>query len=228
MKMERTLLLVDDEENILRSLVRLLRRDGYKILTANSGKDKVTASHIQRMSHYSALLATKCGWDDEDANLLLEAAKMHDIGKIGIPDAILNKPGKLTSEEFSTMKLHCEIGASILSGSDSRLLQMAEAIAKSHHERFDGSGYPYGMSGEIIPEVARIVAIADVFDALMTPRPYKDAWPFEKACSVMQEESGKHFDPDLLELFFEDKQVLLDIHNRYTEEESVSLKIGVA
>ena len=199
-----------------------------RLAIAAEHKDKVTAAHIQRMSHYSALLATRCGWGEEDANLLLEASKMHDIGKIGIPDDILNKPGKLTSEEYSTMQMHCEIGASILSGSDSRLLQMAESVAKTHHEKFDGSGYPYGMSGEIIPEVGRIVAIADVFDALMTPRPYKEAWPFEKVCSVMRQDSGKHFDPDLLDLFLEDKQILLDIHNRYTEEESISLKIGVA
>ena len=199
-----------------------------RLSLAAEHKDRVTAAHIQRMSHYSELLALKCGWGEEDASLLLEAAKMHDIGKIGVPDAILNKPGKLTSGEFETMKMHCEIGASILSGSDSRLLQMAESVAKSHHERFDGTGYPYGMSGMIIPEVGRIVAIADVFDALMTSRPYKEAWPLEKVCSVMQEDSGKHFDPDFLELFFEDVQVLLKIHNRYSDEEMVSMNIEVA
>lgn len=199
-----------------------------RLSVAAEYKDKVTAAHIQRMSHYSELLAIKCGWQEEDARLLLEAAKMHDIGKIGIPDAILNKPGKLTVEEFDIMKKHCGIGASILSGSRSRLLQMAEIVALTHHEKFSGVGYPYGLSGKMIPEIGRIVAIADVFDALMTPRPYKEAWPIEKVYSVMQEDSGKHFDPELLNLFLQDQHDLLAIHHHYSDEESASLDINVA
>jgi putative two-component system response regulator len=180
-------------------------------------KDKVTASHIQRMSHYSALLAKKIGWADEDVALLLDAAKMHDIGKIGIPDAILNKPGKLTKEEYLVMQNHTEFGASILAGSSSKLLQMAEQVALTHHERFDGTGYPRQMKGKDIPEIGRIVAIADVYDALITRRPYKEPWPLEKVYRVMQENSGTQFDSELLALFLQDREALIEISYKFPD-----------
>ena len=170
------------------------------------------------MSHYSALLAAKCGWRSEETDLLLEAAKMHDIGKLGVPDKILGKAGKLTEQEIDVMRKHTEIGANILSGSKSKLLQMGAQIALTHHERFDGNGYPRGLKGKAIPEVGRIVAIADVFDALMSRRPYKRAWTMEETTASMSDDAGKHFDPDLLTLFLDDTEPLREIHFRFDED----------
>lgn len=181
-------------------------------------KDECTAGHLERMSQYAALLANKIGWEPERVELLTEAAKMHDIGKLGIPDAILNKPGKLTDEEFRIMQSHTEIGARILAGSKSQLLQMASDIAISHHERYDGSGYPRRLSGSSIPEVGRIVAIADVFDALMSKRSYKSAWSLEETVGALKEEKGSHFDPYLVDQFLEEIDVVCSIHSRFADE----------
>ena len=153
-----------------------------------------------------------------EVDLLLHAAPMHDIGKIGIPDQILRKPGRLTAEEWEVMKTHCQIGADILGQTDgSELLAMARVIALSHHERWDGSGYPHGLAGEDIPRVARMVAIADVFDALTSDRPYKEAWPLERALALLRDQAGSHFDPVLVQHFLDALPEVQEIQRRYAE-----------
>ncbi|MDY6919977.1 MAG: two-component system response regulator [Pseudomonadota bacterium] len=172
-----------------------------KLGRAAEYKDNETGMHVMRMSHYSRLLALAHGFPDSMADDLLNAAPMHDIGKIGIADHILLKPGKLTPEEFAIMQRHPEIGAEILGESDAPILQLARSVALHHHEKWDGSGYPFGLAGKAIPVEARIVAIADVFDALTSERPYKKAWTVEAALELLQEQSGKHFDPELVRTF---------------------------
>lgn len=194
------------------------RETVLRLSLAAEMKDECTAGHLERMSQYSSLLAQRCGWNDSDVALLSEAAKMHDIGKIGIPDAILNKPGKLSEDEFRVMQSHTEIGSRILKGSKSKLLQMAAEVAISHHERFDGSGYPRGLSGTSIPEVGRIVAIADVFDALMSRRSYKEAWALDDAVKALKSEAGTHFDPGLVSLFIDEMDAVCEIHARFRDD----------
>ncbi|MGQ9896426.1 MAG: HD domain-containing phosphohydrolase [Acidobacteriota bacterium] len=181
-------------------------------------RDNVTGLHVIRMSHYCAELARAIGWDDEACEMLLHASPMHDIGKIGIPDRILLKEGKLTPEEWEVMKSHATIGAELLSGSNSPLMQMAMEIALSHHEKWDGSGYPNGLKGEEIPIVGRIVALCDVFDALTTERPYKQAWLVEEVIAEIDRQSGRHFDPKLVETFKSILPKILQIRERYTEK----------
>jgi len=158
--------------------------------------------HIRRTGLLSEVLARAAGWFGDDVEAIRQAAPMHDIGKIGIPDAILQKPGKLTSEEFAVMKTHTRIGADILSGSQAPMLQMARDIALNHHERWDGKGYPRGVVGKAIPECARIVAIVDVYDALMHDRVYRPALPETEVLTIMQQGAGTHFDPLLMTFFF--------------------------
>ncbi len=186
-------------------------------------KDRCTAAHLERMSQYSALLARKSGWSVALSDLLVDAAKMHDIGKVGIPDKILNKPGKLTKSEFAIIQQHTEIGARILAGSESQLMQMAAEIALTHHERFDGSGYPRGLRGNEIPEVGRIVAIADVFDALMSRRPYKNAWSLDATLDTLKSETGSHFDPRLIDLFLAEIDTVCAIHDTFTDDTTATL-----
>ena len=180
-------------------------------------RDEETGNHILRMSHISALLAKKIGWDEAQCDLILNASPMHDIGKIGIPDAILQKPGKFDPQEWEIMKTHAAIGAKLLEGDDSDLMCMAREIAISHHEKWDGSGYPNGLSGEAIPMSGRIAALADVFDALTSVRPYKKAWTVEAAVDLIKENSGKHFDPDLVEVFLAELPNILAIRERFAE-----------
>lgn len=178
-----------------------------KLARAAEYKDEDTGLHVIRMSHYSYILAKAYGLSDVEADEILHAAPMHDVGKIGIPDAILQKPGKLTPQEFDEMRTHTEIGAKILGNADSSLLHIAKTVALTHHEKWDGSGYPKGLKGEDIPLVGRIVAVADVFDALTSKRPYKEAWSIEEAMHFMVEQKGKHFDAkivDCLEACIED------------------------
>lgn len=189
-----------------------------KLGRASEYKDNETGMHVMRMSHYSWVLARAYGFPDDLSEDLLNAAPMHDIGKIGIPDSIMLKPGKLTAEEFEIMKRHPIIGAEILGSSDSRLLQMAVSVALNHHEKWDGSGYPHGLKGESIPIEARIVALADVFDALTSKRPYKEAWPVEQALDYIREQAGKHFDPDLVVLLDDNMTAILEIKAQYAEE----------
>ena len=196
------------------SRLEVIRRLGR----AAEYRDDMTGFHIIRMSRYSQVLASAAGMREDEAELILNASPMHDIGKIGIPDSVLMKPGKFEADEWKIMQSHVDIGVEILSGSDSVLMNMAAEIAQTHHEKWDGSGYPRALSGEDIPLSGRIVAIADVFDALTSERPYKDAWPVEKAIEYLQEQSGKHFDPQLVALFLEILPDILIIRNQYLEK----------
>ncbi|CUB04685.1 response regulator [Marinomonas fungiae] len=181
-------------------------------------KDNETGMHVLRMSHYAHVLALAAGIDAEAANELLLASQMHDLGKIAIPDNILLKPGRLNDDEFKQMKAHTLIGADILSNPRSQLVALAYSIAMTHHEKWDGSGYPKGLKGLEIPLEGRIAAIADVFDALTSERPYKAAWPVEEAVNLLQQESGKHFDPDLVGLFVQELPKILDIKHQFAEQ----------
>jgi putative two-component system response regulator len=182
-------------------------------------KDNETGLHVIRMSHYSRVLALAAGFSEAQAEELLNAAPMHDVGKIGIPDAVLRKPGKLDGEEWEVMKQHAQIGADIIGEHPSGLLRMAREIALNHHEKWDGSGYPRGIGGAEIPVEARIIAIADVFDALTSERPYKKAWPVEEAVQLLREQSGRHFDPELVELFLGQLPAILEIKERWAERD---------
>ncbi|WP_331345935.1 two-component system response regulator [Cellvibrio sp. UBA7661] len=173
----------------------------HRLGRAAEYKDNETGLHVIRMSHYAKEIALAAGMNKTDADELLNAAPMHDIGKIGIPDFILQKPGKLTPDEWEIMKTHTRIGATIIGDDHSNLLKIARIIALHHHEKWDGSGYPDGLNGEAIPIEARVVALADVFDALTSVRPYKAAWTIEQASAYIEQESGKHFDPDLVIAF---------------------------
>lgn len=164
-------------------------------------KDNETGLHVVRMSHYSRLIGEALGMPKVQLEDLFSAAPMHDVGKIGIPDAILRKPGRLDEDELLVMRQHPEIGARIIGQHKDGMLAMAHRIALYHHEKWDGSGYPFGLAGEAIPLEARIVAIADVFDALTSVRPYKRAWSFDDAIAFLREQAGKHFDPALIKVF---------------------------
>ena len=180
-------------------------------------RDNETGLHVVRMSHYSRILARAAGFGVERADLVFHAAPMHDIGKIGTPDAVLLKPGKLNESEWDIMQQHVRMGADILGEHDSVLLQMARTIALCHHEKFDGTGYPQQLEGETIPIEARIVAIADVFDALTSVRPYKKAWSVDEAVALLQREKGRHFDPELVDLFVAQLPAILAIKAQYEE-----------
>lgn len=180
-------------------------------------KDNETGMHVIRMSHFAYQLALAAGCDPLWAEDLLHAAPMHDVGKIGIPDAILQKPGKLTAEEWDVMRCHPAIGAEIIGDDPARVLQLARSVALYHHEKFDGSGYPHGLAGNAIPLEARIVAIADVFDALTSERPYKKAWPIDQAVALITEQAGAHFDPALVTHFLPLLPQLIAIRERWAD-----------
>jgi len=205
------------------SLVRAeeLRKTRLQIIQclgrAAEYRDNETGLHVIRMSHYSKILALAAGFSPDEAEDLFHAAPMHDVGKIGTPDAVLLKPGKLDPDERAVMEKHVEMGAEILGEHSSPLLQLARRIALFHHERFDGSGYPHKLAGADIPIEARIIAIADVFDALTSERPYKKEWPVEEAIDLLRRESGKHFDPELVELFITQLPAVLEIKIQYAE-----------
>ena len=202
-------------ESLRRTHIELIQRLGR----AAEYKDNETGMHVLRMSHYSQVLAKAAGFSDEEAEDLLQAAPMHDIGKIGIPDHILLKPGKLTEEEFEEMKKHTLIGAEILGNSGAPLIELAHQVAMTHHEKWDGSGYPNGLKGDEIPIAGRIIAVADVFDALTSKRPYKEAWSVEKTLEVMKADSGRHFDPHIIDLLIQELPSILKIKERLTDEE---------
>jgi response regulator RpfG family c-di-GMP phosphodiesterase len=164
-------------------------------------RDEETGEHILRVGHYSRIIAEGLGTDEEYSSMLFHIATLHDIGKIAVSDTILNKPGKLTTEEFDTMKRHTILGYDILKSADSPYISDGAEIAMYHHERYNGTGYPKGLSGEDIPLGARIVALADVFDALTSKRPYKEPWPFEEAVEYVIGEKEKHFDPKVVDAF---------------------------
>lgn len=187
-------------------------RDGIFMLgEAGHYNDNDTGVHIWRMAAYSKALAKKIGWTAAQVELIEMAAAMHDTGKIGISDLVLRKPGKLNAEEWQAIQQHCQIGFDIMSKSKAPVFVLAAEIALSHHERWDGKGYPHGLAETAIPESARIVAIADVFDALTMSRPYKEAWPIENAFAYIDDHAGQHFDPYMAECFKEIQNEIIDI-----------------
>jgi len=189
----------------------------FSLGSIGEARSKETGNHVKRVAEYSKLLALKFGLSEAESELLKIASPMHDIGKIGIPDVILNKPAKFTPEEFEVMKNHAVIGYNMLNGSDRKLLKISATIAYEHHEKYDGSGYPRGLKGEEIHIFGRITAIADVFDALGSDRCYKQAWDLEKILNLFKEERGKHFDPILVDLLFENLEQFLKIRDTYVD-----------
>jgi putative two-component system response regulator len=208
--------LVDEQTKEIRDREKELI---FRISRAAEFRDPETGAHIQRMAYYSQAIALGLGLEDATQTLILEAAPMHDVGKIGIPDYILLKPGKLSPEEFEVMKGHARMGYELLKDSASEILRAGALIAISHHEKYDGSGYPRGLKGSDIPLFGRIVAVADVFDALTSERPYKKAWSLEDARRFLEEGRGKHFDPLCVEALLAEWEVVLDIRQRFADEE---------
>lgn len=204
---ERTQELDDTRHEIIRRLGR-----------AAEYKDNETGMHVVRMSYFAKLLAEEAGLPCHFCELIYNAAPMHDIGKIGTPDSVLKKPDKLDNEEWLEMQQHAVIGGEIIGDHKDPLLQMAKRIALTHHERWDGTGYPNQLAGEAIPIEGRIVAIADVFDALTSVRPYKKAWSVEDTMALLERESGKHFDPELVVHFRAVLPQVLQIRDVYQEE----------
>lgn len=213
-------------EEVKKATAEILERERDTIVRlskAADSRDPETGAHILRMSHFAKLIAQKLGLSEADQDMLLEAAPMHDIGKVGIPDNILLKPGRLDVAEFEIMKRHAIKGYDILSGSHSPMLQAAAQIALAHHEKYDGSGYPNGLVGEAIPLFARICAVGDVFDALTSERPYKKAWTDERAIAMLREGAGTHFDPACVEAFLADWDAVTEIRNRFKDDEAEKL-----
>ena len=189
----------------------------HKMGEVGESRSKETGHHVKRVAEYSKLLVLLSGLGQKNANLLYSASPMHDIGKVAIPDSILKKPGKLTDAEWVIMKKHCEIGYNILKDSNRPILKTAAIVSYRHHEKWDGSGYPNGLAGEKIHIFGRITAIADVFDALGSDRCYKKAWDLDKILNLFEEEKGKHFDPKLIDLFFDNIDSFLKIRNKFKD-----------
>lgn len=189
----------------------------YTLGEAAEARSRETGYHVKRVAEYSYLLAIKSGLSQEEANMLKLVSPMHDIGKIAIPDEILNKPGKLTPQEFEIIKKHVEIGYNLINKSNRRMLKLASVIAYEHHEKYNGSGYPRGLKGEEISIYGRILALADVFDALASDRVYKKAWEMDRIIELVKNERGNHFDPHLVDIFFENLSEIIEIKNKYTE-----------
>lgn len=215
---DRAAWLAEEVKKATAEIVRRERETVIRLSKAAEYRDPETGAHILRMANYSELIARALGLPKADQELLLEAAPMHDIGKVGIADHILLKPGRLTPEEFEVMKRHAAFGYEILKGSQSRVLQAGAEIARDHHEKFDGTGYPNNLVGDAIPIFSRIVAVADVFDALTSERPYKKAWSLERASEHIKASSGTHFDPQCVDAFFANWDAVLDIRHRYQDE----------
>jgi response regulator RpfG family c-di-GMP phosphodiesterase len=215
---DRAALLANEVATATATIVERERETIFRLSRAAEYRDPETGSHILRMAHYSRLIATGLGLSAEEQQLIFEAAPMHDIGKVGIPDMILLKPGRLTPEEFDVMKRHAVIGHEILRGSTSPKLATAAAIALTHHEKWDGTGYPHGLAGAAIPLHGRIVAAADVFDALTSERPYKKAWDMDKAAAFLRGQSGLHFDPGCVDAFFQVWDQVRHVSTSYRDE----------
>jgi len=190
----------------------------FKMGAIAEARSKETGNHVKRVARYSELLALKYGMDKDEVSVFTEASPMHDIGKVAIEDAILNKPGKLTPKEFIRMKEHAQLGYDMIKGSSRELLKTAAIIAHQHHEKYDGTGYPQGLKGEDIHIYGRITAIADVFDALGTHRVYKEAWDDEKIFQLFRDEKGKHFDPKLVDIFFDNLEEILKIRDELADK----------
>jgi putative two-component system response regulator len=215
----RAITLAEEVQKATAAIHQRERETVFRLARAAELRDPETGAHIQRMAHYSTLIATSLGWDEASRDMLLQAAPMHDVGKLGTPDHILLKPGRLTPEEFETMKKHTSIGWDILHGSTSPILQQAAEIALSHHEKFDGSGYPGGLRGETIPMSGRIVAVADVFDALTSERPYKRAWEISRAVEFLEQGRDSHFDAQCIDAFLGQMNAVLEIRQKFHDDE---------
>ncbi len=185
--------------------------------TIGETRSKETGNHVKRVAEYTKILALYSGMHEFDAEILKQASPMHDIGKVGIPDAILNKPGRLTPDEMEIMKTHARLGYDMLKHSDKKLLAIAAKIAHEHHEKYDGSGYPNALKGKNISIEGRITAVADVFDALGSARAYKKAWADEDIFKMLVEEKGKHFDPEIIDIFLENKEDFLAIRDKFLD-----------
>jgi putative two-component system response regulator len=216
----------DRYEKQLEQLVRERTKDihqreeeiALKLISASGYRDEETGDHIKRIGLFGAILAERIGWDQERVDYMRIAGPMHDVGKIGVPDEILHKPGKLTPDEFEKIKEHTLIGKKILEGTEIPLIQMAKNIAEYHHEKWNGSGYPHGLKENAIPESAQIVAVADVYDALSNDRVYRAALPEEKVLSIMEEGKGGHFNPDIVKPFLEVLPAFRDILNEHGDK----------
>jgi putative two-component system response regulator len=209
--------ILSEKESLLEEVTFTRLEVIRRLSRAAEYRDNDTGYHIIRMSNYSRLIALAYGVEEDEAELIFNAAHMHDIGKIGISDKILLKPGKLTDEERRTMEKHCEIGADIISDHPSKLLQQARLAAISHHEKWDGTGYPNKLSGMDIPLIGRVTAIADVFDALTSKRPYKEAWEVNRAVELIKSTSGTHFEPKMVDAFLKVLSDVLVIKERYND-----------
>lgn len=214
--------MIETERQVNKAHADTVRRLGV----ASEYKDEDTGEHISRVGAYARILARGIGMASDEADTLREASALHDVGKIGIPDAILLKPGKLDADEWTIMKTHTTIGAKILAGSKSHLLQLGEKLAMTHHEKWDGSGYPNGISGDDIPIEGRICAVADFFDAVSSDRPYRSAMPQAKVLELLREGSGAHFDPKLIQIFFEKIEAITHIREQYREREVLRSRRG--
>lgn len=215
---DRNRWLADEVRKATQAIVAREHELVVRLSRAAEFRDPETGGHIQRMAHYSELISRGLGLAPDLCDLILRASPMHDVGKLGIPDGILLKPGRLDDQEFMVMKRHPEIGHAILDGSASQLIAMGAEIAMTHHEKWDGSGYPRGLAGEDIPLTGRIVAVADVFDALTSERPYKMAWPVEKARDFLVEGRGTHFDAACVDAFLAAWEEVLVIKARFVDE----------
>lgn len=216
------LLLLEQKEKSYKALEFSHLDTIRRLAAAAEYKDDDTGVHIVRMSRFASIIARAYGQDEEYCNLLEQASPMHDIGKIGIPDNILKKPGKLTADEWVIMRKHPEYGANILSGSEVPVIMMAEEVARAHHEKFDGSGYPSQLKGNDIPLNGRIVALADFFDAITMDRCYRPAFSDEKALEMVKENSGTHFDPKVVDAFFSVSDEIIELRNRINNESEKS------
>ncbi|MGC8734398.1 MAG: HD-GYP domain-containing protein [bacterium] len=207
--------LIKDVINLKIENEELLREIIYRLSLAAEYKDEYTGAHIKRISLYCNLIAQEMKLDKDFINKITLAAPLHDVGKIGIPDNILLKPGRLTKEEFEIMKTHTIIGAKILDNSKNDLIKFAKEIALYHHEKYNGQGYPFNLKGEQIPLAARIVAIADVFDALTSKRPYKDPYPITDTIDIIKQEINQHFDPEITNIFLKNIKSIIEIRYSY-------------
>ncbi|QNM96253.1 HD-GYP domain-containing protein [Chitinimonas koreensis] len=215
---DRAALLTEEIRQATAGILARERETLLRLSRAAEFRDPETGAHLQRMARYSALIARGLGWSAADRELLQEAAPMHDIGKIGIPDAILLKPGPLDAAESAVMRSHAELGHRILGGSDSPLLRLGAEIALAHHERFDGSGYPQSLRGTAIPASGRIVAVADVFDALLSRRPYKQPWTLDATTGFLRDQAGVLFDPDCVAALLDAMPEVEEIRRRHADE----------
>lgn len=209
----RTHLSLVQTEEVLETRLQIINSLGK----AAEYRDNETGMHVVRISHYARVLAKAIGFSEDAAQELFYAAPMHDVGKIGIPDNILLKPGKLDAQEWEIMRQHTTIGAQIIGEHSSSLLRMAASMAQNHHEKWDGSGYPNGLKGEEIPVEARIIALVDVFDALSSERPYKKPWPLEETLEFIRANSGSHFQPELVDAFMRNLDEILQIQQRFAD-----------